>query len=416
MISRTNKNFKIASTIVSLAVLAIGLFGCGVMDTSVNQTAIKYVEPNSLRSLYTGKVVGKLEFFAGEDFKGDPQVQIYAVGLFAIVGRIDKGEGYAFYLPENDYKLYLAPKGGSWHALEFSIKGGETIAYRLDKVGQKPSQVPSMPKEVKVLSSGSLYYYDEIMAQNRKTILSKEPNFEISHETKNRVSVIKLDIKKQSEIDKIYVNGIDKTDLLGKERLEFIEDLSDGVNEFGIRVVNKQGYASFKKLSITVLSEAQKIEIAERDKQEKVRREKEELSRKLEEERILREGDGSPDDLLCKKYGLNPLVTGYAECRMRIDFAKAETKRQHEQYERAQAEYDRQVAVVENERERQRALRQLELGLRMMGGQSPVSALNSLGTGMPIAPTRPSPINQTITLPGGKMINCTTLGPVTNCF
>jgi antitoxin component YwqK of YwqJK toxin-antitoxin module len=157
------------------------------------------------------------------------------------------------------------------------------------------------------------------------------------------------------------------------------------------------------------------IRIAGQKESERMQREKVDIAR-AEEERIIREGDGTPDDLLCKKYGLLPQTGGYAECRMRLDFARAESHKKQEQYQAAQAEYEKQVAAIEREREKQRGLRQLELGLRMMGGQRPIDAVNSVGTGMPIAPSRPAPVNQTITMPNGRMINCTTLGTNTNCF
>jgi len=151
-------------------------------------------------------------------------------------------------------------------------------------------------------------------------------------------------------------------------------------------------------------------------RQLKIQQERNETIVKKEEERIAREGDLSPDDLLCKKYGLKPQTNGYAECRMRLDFAKAESIKQQQQYEREQAAYQEQMAGIQKERERQRAMKQLELGLRIIGGQSPVDAVNSVGTGAPIAPRAPTPTNQTITLPNGRMINCSTFGTMTNCF
>jgi len=153
----------------------------------------------------------------------------------------------------------------------------------------------------------------------------------------------------------------------------------------------------------------------QRAEEERRSRERELFARQ-EKERIEREGDGSPDDALCKKYGLKPQTSGYAECRMRIDFAKAESKLQQEKYEREQAEYQRQLAEIEREKQRRRGAAFMELGGRMMGGQSPISALGSLGTGAPIAPSQPSSFNHTITLPNGRMINCTTMGTMTNCL
>ena len=397
--------------------MVAALFGCGALETSVNRSAIKDVDSNYLLNKYAEKIVGKFELFSSEDFKDYPEVQIYSSNLFATVGRLDKSQGYSFYLPEDNYILYLAPRGGGWQRLDFSVKGGETISYRVDKIGQQPSRVASVPNHVRILSSGSLYFYSQIEAHKKKLLLARQPNFEISYdEPRNGAITISLDIKKKPEIDRLYINGIDKSGLLAGERVAAIERVVDGDNKFVVKIVSKQGYESVKTVMVSVLSERQKMAIAERAQQEKTRIEREEFARKAEEERIAREGDGSPDDLLCKKYGLKPQSSGYAECRMRIDLAKTESKRQQEQYERAQAEHSRQIAAIEKEQERQRAMRQLELGLRMMGGQSIGSALNSVGTGMPIAPTPPVPTNQIITLPGGKVINCTTMIAVTNCF
>jgi len=68
------------------------------------------------------------------------------------------------------------------------------------------------------------------------------------------------------------------------------------------------------------------------------------------------------------------------------------------------------------QRERQQGLRQMEFGLRLLSGQRPIDAVNSIGTARPIAPNPPSPINQTIITPSGRMINCTTTGSLTNCY
>jgi hypothetical protein len=124
----------------------------------------------------------------------------------------------------------------------------------------------------------------------------------------------------------------------------------------------------------------------------------------------------SQDEQLCKSYGFKPNTPSFSECKLKLDLAKKQSLEAQDKYNRERADYDRQVAAIAKEKERQRGMRQLELGLRMMGGQSPVDAVNSVGTGMPIAPNRPSPINQTITMPNGRMINCTTLGTNTNCF
>lgn len=127
-------------------------------------------------------------------------------------------------------------------------------------------------------------------------------------------------------------------------------------------------------------------------------------------------GDGSADDQTCQRYGFHPGANAYAECRMKIDIARQEAARDHQRYERELAAYNQKVAEAKREQERQRNIRQLELGLRMMGGQSVGDAARSVGTGAPIAPPRPAIQNQTIILPGARPINCSTVGTVTTCM
>jgi hypothetical protein len=205
------------------------------------------------------------------------------------------------------------------------------------------------------------------------------------------------------------------------------ENLNFGTNIFQISALNSNGFDTNILYKVVRLTEAEKRQkeaeefalkqkIAEAERLEKIRIANEQRAKKAEEERIAREGDGSSDDLLCKKYGLKPLTNGYAECRMRLDFAQKESIAAQERYAQEKAAYDRQVEAIKKERERQIGMRQLELGLRMMGGQSPIDALGSLGTNAPIAPRAPSPINQSITMPNGGIVNCTTIGSNTNCF
>jgi len=122
------------------------------------------------------------------------------------------------------------------------------------------------------------------------------------------------------------------------------------------------------------------------------------------------------DDQLCKSYGFKANTPSFADCKLKLDLAKKQSQEAQQKYDQDKAEYDRKMAEIKKQQDQQRAMKQLELGLRMIGGQSPVDAVNSVGTGRPIAPSMPSPINQTITTPSGRMINCTTIGNNTNCF
>lgn len=121
----------------------------------------------------------------------------------------------------------------------------------------------------------------------------------------------------------------------------------------------------------------------------------------------------NPDDVTCRKYGFKPKTDNYAACRQQIDMARQDAQRQQAQYAQQRAEYDAQLAEQKRERDRQRSLAMLQLGLGMMSGR--YNASNAYGS-IPQAPAPPENLNRTYILPGGKMMNCSTTGSVTTCF
>lgn len=119
-----------------------------------------------------------------------------------------------------------------------------------------------------------------------------------------------------------------------------------------------------------------------------------------------------PDDATCKKYGFKPKTDNYAVCRQQIDLARQQAQQQQAQYAQQRAEYEAQLAEQKKERDRQKGMAMLNLGLGMMTGK--YNASNGYGS-MP-APTPPQNQNRTYILPGGKMMNCNTSGSITTCF
>jgi hypothetical protein len=258
-------------------------------------------------------------------------------------------------------------------------------------------------------------------------------NADVSKNEKNVVLTVRL--RDRNQIKNVTLNG-EQIEFKQMDSFALTKELQFGENEFNFVATNDKGMVSNFQYSYTRLTDDQKksneiikeniekrldaeakaerLRLAEEDRQRQQIMLREEKARRAEAERIAREGDGSNEDKLCQRYGLKPQTNGYAECRMRLDFAKADSLKQ-QQYEREKAAYDSQKEALQKEREKQRAMRQLELGLRLMGGQAPVDAVNSVGTNAPIAPRAPMPTTQTITLPNGRMVNCTTTGSMTNC-
>lgn len=120
-----------------------------------------------------------------------------------------------------------------------------------------------------------------------------------------------------------------------------------------------------------------------------------------------------PDDATCRKYGFKPKSDNYAACRQQIDMARQDAQRQQAQYEQQQAQYEAQLAERKRERDKQRSLAMLQMGLGMLSGQ--YNANNAYGT-IPSAPIPPQNLPRTYILPGGKAMSCTTTGTVTSCF
>lgn len=133
----------------------------------------------------------------------------------------------------------------------------------------------------------------------------------------------------------------------------------------------------------------------------------------LTERNSTKSGPADPDDATCRKYGFKPRTDNYAACRQQIDLARQQAQQQQAVYAQQKAEYDAMVLEQKKERERQKGLAMLQLGLGMMSGK--YNAGNGYGS-IPNAPPPPQNLNQTYVLPGGKMMNCNTTGNVTTCF
>jgi len=129
----------------------------------------------------------------------------------------------------------------------------------------------------------------------------------------------------------------------------------------------------------------------------------------------VQQGDGTQDDQTCQRYGLRPGQPEYGNCRMQIDMAKQQIAREQARYQAELAAYEQQKKEIEAERRRELGRRQLAAGLGLMSGQVTLQDLGRQSLGLPPPPAAPQIQNQTIRLPGGGIIHCTTTGTFTNC-
>ena len=123
----------------------------------------------------------------------------------------------------------------------------------------------------------------------------------------------------------------------------------------------------------------------------------------------------SEDDLTCQKYGFRLGSVESAACKQQIDIARQNSRQQEAQYEEQKRQYEEQMAAYQKRIRQEKNQKALDLSLRLLNGQSPTEAVLSAGTGAPIRPNPPSN-TQTLIMPGGRMVNCTTSGNLTQCF
>jgi flagellar biosynthesis GTPase FlhF len=161
------------------------------------------------------------------------------------------------------------------------------------------------------------------------------------------------------------------------------------------------------------LAERKRVqELAQEKRDREAKAKKAAAEKKREQARIAREGDSSPDDLLCKKYGFRPNTQAYANCRMQIDVAKREMQQQQAMY---QAQQQQIQQAQEAERKRRQSDFLLGMGLRMMAGQSASGSAIDQSVGAPMYQP-PPPSSRTYTFPNGRMMTCTSNGSFTNCY
>ena len=100
---------------------------------------------------------------------------------------------------------------------------------------------------------------------------------------------------------------------------------------------------------------------------------------------------------------------------MQIDMAKQQVAREQARYQQELAAYEQDKKEKEAQRRREQGMKTLQMGLGMMSGQLTLDDVGRSSLGLPPAPRPPQIQNQTIRLPNGNLIHCSTTGTFTNC-
>jgi TPR repeat protein len=126
-------------------------------------------------------------------------------------------------------------------------------------------------------------------------------------------------------------------------------------------------------------------------------------------------GDGSQDDGTCQKYGFSVGGQQYSSCRLQLGVARQQAAQAQQQYQEQLRQYEEQKAAYAAAEQERKDRMMLDLGQRLLSGQSIGDAAREAQGLPPIAP-RAAPTTQTITMPNGRTVDCRTVGSRTDCF
>lgn len=226
----------------------------------------------------------------------------------------------------------------------------------------------------------------------------------------NRILAIKKPMPEQ-RITLTCLNCVSETDPHFQEPSKTITVNLQKI--FPVIKTNSRSAAAETNRILKEIDDEKQSRIDEERRQEKAKV----LAQKQLEAKIAREGDGSPDDLACKRYGLKPGTSGYASCRIQIDGIRQQSQQQalqeQRRYETELLRYEEQRLAQKKEQSRQQGLKLLELSGRILSGQPSGGTASS---SVYAAPSPPQIINNTIRMPDGSIMRCNTVGGNTTCY
>jgi hypothetical protein len=143
------------------------------------------------------------------------------------------------------------------------------------------------------------------------------------------------------------------------------------------------------------------------------------MSRKQSEQKV-DIGDGTEDDVTCRSYGFKPGTINYSDCRMKIDSARKQLANEQARYNAELAQYEKRLKEIEDHRERQEMSKTMNIFFGLATNQFTLEEVGRSSLGLPPKPLpapnkEPNWLTQTIILPGGRNIHCSTTGSHTTC-
>jgi hypothetical protein len=123
----------------------------------------------------------------------------------------------------------------------------------------------------------------------------------------------------------------------------------------------------------------------------------------------------------CLSFGFKANTEGYAQCRLKLELAEQQSERDatfaEAEERRRQADNKVRAEKIKRDEDESRRYNQAQLAEQKRQRDAAAGlALMQMGSGLVNPPKPPPPANQTIVTPSGRIVNCNTVGTVTNCF
>ena len=270
------------------------------------------------------------------------------------LGKVSSQKNYNLALIPGDYELKIYKQSGFFSkeiniTREILITPGKVIQVKIDKK-EINLEEEDFSKDWNLGSITTDGYVRTILRSYVRV-------YPFRANEKSRTVQTRVQVTNEAKLSDFTLNGnsINSKNkrVVGWNLIEYYFDLTleEGENIFVATSYGIDGepYSDSAKFNIKTSAELEKERII-KQRQEEERLARIEIDRRariVEEERIAREGDSSPDDLQCKKYGLKPQTQGYAECRMRLDLVSRDQQRLRDQIEQQRFLQQQQLESVE---------------------------------------------------------------------
>jgi hypothetical protein len=418
------KYFVLLTVLVAMLISSCA----GISQLNSSQEVLSDMMEWDSSSYFNKRIMGKLFVTVSGEFGSGAEVTVFdnnrdATRVDYVIGTIGANETYEITILKGNYSIAINTKSSFtkdpvYHYAPFVVVGGEEVTATANLKEIKIESGSSPSKKIKKV--GTLFFQLQVDARIKA-------NLKLTNNilTNRGPQVAFFTVSGTDGDPKFYLNKVQLyPEIKNSKGYSVRLNLTPGYNELLAHATGLDGKVISRKFTFHNETaeeiESRKLALIEIERKKAEEQKQKLIAKKLEEERIAREGDGTPDDLSCKKYGLKVQTQGYAECRMRLDIMRKENQRtqginaanqrnaenaRKAELQRRYEEVEQENAVIANRKSRCRFVQSQEYLRPALGGffesmNRANSAFDNCMAGIP-------QINTTCTKDAFGNINCT---------